>query len=380
MTAWTQPFDISYFDPSPPPSPSHSSSPSPGTLPSHLLPISPPAPHRRAPHPPSWKPRRRRSRHLRMRSPAHSGLFTVCEVDESDSGMEPGRFSIRLTPSPSDMSLATLSSPDAPEDIESSSLSEESTGLATPSIELDDPFSFDADEAWNEEQVLREMRFEESGRYHAALRDINKPRRPPRLDLTFSSINNHTTNKVARHPFAAGYMIDQEDDLPTPRTRSSPVVRQLQPALPILAGDEWREKVLRTPRTPVDLSGVLQDLLSTCGESSDEDDRSRPTTLSFPLPPARSPSIELRTPVTPPPISRTLFPSTPTRTTTRELVKPNFKGDHSFLQAMSAGDPAMASPVSSISSGSASSGSSGSRGLPRRKGLPDQWMALRDSF
>ncbi|EIW71180.1 hypothetical protein TREMEDRAFT_60113 [Tremella mesenterica DSM 1558] len=47
-----------------------------------ILPTSPPVPHRRAPKPPIYKPRRHRKRHLRMFEPARSGLFTVCEEEE----------------------------------------------------------------------------------------------------------------------------------------------------------------------------------------------------------------------------------------------------------------------------------------------------------
>ena len=61
------------------------------------LPISPPAPHRRAPKPPTFTPRRRRGRHMPIREPALSGLFTVTEEAEPCSPVSP-KASTRSTP------------------------------------------------------------------------------------------------------------------------------------------------------------------------------------------------------------------------------------------------------------------------------------------
>ncbi|WWC68062.1 uncharacterized protein I206_101981 [Kwoniella pini CBS 10737] len=46
------------------------------------IPISPPAPHRKAPRPPVYSPRRIRPRHINMKEPAQLGLFTVLETEE----------------------------------------------------------------------------------------------------------------------------------------------------------------------------------------------------------------------------------------------------------------------------------------------------------
>ncbi|OCF33874.1 hypothetical protein I316_04586 [Kwoniella heveanensis BCC8398] len=162
---------------------------------SSLIPISPPAPHRKAPKPPNYSPRRDRPRHIHMREPASCGLFTVAEDEEdetmdeyeSDVSLSVGTFSLMYdlpsavpsseifpsptsTPSPETRSyrLDKRRSADVPRDVDEemeevealnrlswSSRDSSSTatitegetdsecrGLTTPKMENDDPFGW----------------------------------------------------------------------------------------------------------------------------------------------------------------------------------------------------------------------------------------------
>ncbi|WVF69671.1 hypothetical protein IAT40_004450 [Kwoniella sp. CBS 6097] len=162
---------------------------------SSLIPISPPAPHRKAPKPPTYSPRRHRPRHIQMREPASCGLFTVAEDEEdemmeeyeSDASISIGSFSLMYdlpsavpsseifpspssTPSPETRSyrLGKRRDADVPRDIDEdmdevealnrlswSSRDSSSTatmtegetdsecrGLTTPNMENEDPFGW----------------------------------------------------------------------------------------------------------------------------------------------------------------------------------------------------------------------------------------------
>ncbi|WVQ98177.1 hypothetical protein IAU59_005299 [Kwoniella sp. CBS 9459] len=162
---------------------------------SALMPISPPAPHRKAPKPPSYSPRRNRPRHIEMREPASCGLFTVAEDEEdrmsedyeSDASASDGTFSLMYdlpsavpssdifpspvsTPSPEARSyrLGKRRAADVPHDVDEdmeevealnrlswSSRDSSSTatmtegetdsecrGLTTPNMENEDPFGW----------------------------------------------------------------------------------------------------------------------------------------------------------------------------------------------------------------------------------------------
>lgn len=157
---------MSWFAQPPTPIPSSSSTFTSTVYPSPSS-SSASAPRRRAPHPPYYVPRRTRPRHIRMREPAFSGLFTVSELDEmaaagfdvsararsrSHSGSETGAsvglglgigvqagidmnlemdvdLDFDLGPTSSSSSMSTLST--------------DSDSIATPSIHDDDSFFVD---------------------------------------------------------------------------------------------------------------------------------------------------------------------------------------------------------------------------------------------
>ena len=337
-----------------------------------------------------------------MREPAYCGLFTVCEADERDTAPLslaelPGKrfpFTIpsaaassEVFPSPS----VTSREMDLPRDVEMddgeemrrrlswSSETDESVGAATPDIEEEDPFSLDY--AWEgmpvdddtydsamSAEVYETVMIDED-----VIATSSRHRRPPPLEL----VKYH-------HPFSAASLSDEPDPLITPRTSSIRITpASLLPALPILSPTRWHSQSPSTPTfkrrshrrnspdDPVDLVSALEDLLSSCGEplSSDSEDEIETSTLSFPLPPSRTPlsaDFDLRTPRTPEKNSRVTFPSPPSTPGPTERLRPKLKGDHSFLQSMSRRD----SPSSSV--GSSSSG----RSLPGRGKLPSDWMGF----
>ncbi|ORX33962.1 hypothetical protein BD324DRAFT_653660 [Kockovaella imperatae] len=371
---------------------------------------------RKAPRPPQYRHRRKRSRHMRFKDPAHSGLFTLTEVMEEEE-VRPVAYatpSISRTPSavPSStcfpcpsprVELSTTSDVLAVGEMEEIVLEETSTEEEVP---CSPPFVFD--------ELIPET--------------LARPsRRPPPLDLSKKPLSRYRS-----HPFASSHPPSE----PRPLSDSS-----LLSPLPILSPGVFRARQ-RSASTPspqeetafkmarpledirpphsrhetssatssrgsdVDLESVLQELLASCGEISPrfsqdysedwtvfvEKGNERPLSCqsltseascdmaSFPLPPARqlgSPialSPLLVTPVTPPETTCNPFDSPVTRTSERGTSwRPKLSSTHSFLQAMSRNEEML--PASPTPSGStSSSGSSGSR-LPKRKGLPEMWLA-----
>ncbi len=305
------------------------------------LPTSPPAPHRRAPNSPTYSPRRSRPRHIRMHPPERNGLFTLCEADESDSESV---FSFNLPSATASSDILPLEL-DVPCDVDEEEmmsngghrLSRSSTNegdLATPNLEEEDPFSL--------EYTWQDMPAE--GRCELPVHASRYPCRPPPLELRY------------HHPFSAAALTEAL----TPRLKTT---RQpsLLPALPIIPPTSPTTPRSR-PSDDVNLVSALEDIISSCGERYPGE----VTALSFPLPPARSP--ELRTPTTPSPRPRTLYPPPPPCQAKKEDSWPLSRGDHSFLNSLSRGGSD--SPASS-------SGSNGSRrSLPERKGLPVGWMGF----
>jgi hypothetical protein len=302
-----------------------------------LIPISPPAPHRRAPRPPTYTPRRSRSRHIRMREPARCGLFTVCEVDESESDEDPFRslssgstYSLSI-PSPRGFSEMPYSSPqthslDLPRDVDmddeilvyrartpdslsslnrlswgtsdscpaaSSDASEaaESDGVMTPCLEEEDPFRY----SMVDSPLDLDLQIEPKDcKAITSVFTPPRPRRPPPLDL-----------QRFAHPYRSSVVA--ESDVPTPCS-SSLYHDSLLPSLPILAPAEWdRKRATSSPRPSrktskrrqrpasssedsINLVSALEELLRSCGEdfsSWSSDEESYDQHISFPLPPAR---------------------------------------------------------------------------------------------
>ncbi|KAK4687272.1 hypothetical protein P7C73_g2853, partial [Tremellales sp. Uapishka_1] len=322
-----------------------------------LLPISPPAPHRRAPRPPTYTPRRSRARHIRMQEPARCGLFTVSELDEVELSSRANQAQ-RL-------SWATIST-----------ASGGSGGLETPDEDEDESESA----RWQSEddthiglcEALRK-----SFGWDVEDGSTTKPRRPPPLNLDFA------------HPYRTSTLSTDSESVVTPRScssgsssssssacTSSPASSiSLLPSLPIYDSPEWKSSFPSSPTTPtpvfkapkapsgrpVDLVSALEDLLTSCGE---EKANLEELSLSFPFPPS-----------TPPRRLASLPKSRPT-SIKREPKEYRLMGDHSFLQSLSIGqDVQLAGPSPQSPSGRPAStppsGIQASRGLPRRSPLPD---------
>lgn len=309
----------------------------------------------------------------------------------------------------------------------SASTTSESDCAATPNSELDDPFFVDVPLDVDETDIDTSYATFLAGLVVPA---AQRPRRPPPLDLSRT------------HPYAYSAEINRwsaDVELATPKSSRG----HLLPALPIDSPAQYRarreaispgtfkaHKAPASPTSPVrpsrkarsapppasaradpfDLLSALENLLASSGEDEDElqllsgvstaqpRSRSNAAYTSFPLPPPRTPLLspasasssssfstvgEPMTPRTPrhhgslPPM-----PPSPAHSAAaaRPLVKPEFKGDHSFLFAMSGvsanvpGTPAITSqrPDSRGSSKSVSSTSS-SKQLPQRSRLPREW-------
>ncbi|KAL7419382.1 hypothetical protein Q5752_006220 [Cryptotrichosporon argae] len=306
------------------------------------LPVSPPAPHRRAPRPPTYQPRRPRSRHMRMLEPALVGLFTVCEADEDAAAVfactapAPTRFSASTFTSQIDFSrprswasISDLGScPTATDGGSGSDWEGAEPEPATPSVEDDDPFerarawtdSIDDDDG--DDGAAADALAHAIAALGASIKTVPppiRPRRPPPLDL--SAFREQPPVRSPRTPITPS---------PAPAAASA----GLLPALPIgpvrrkrsarRAGSPCTPTVRRrrassespaysssspcSPQSPVDLSSALRDLLVSCGEDdglsasslfeSDEEDAKLPA-LSFPLPPSRASPSSSPPPLTP---------------------------------------------------------------------------------
>ncbi|WVQ83161.1 hypothetical protein IAT38_005299 [Cryptococcus sp. DSM 104549] len=293
----------------------------PDTSFSFLLPISPPAPHRRAPRPPKASTKRRTGRHIQMREPSQCGLFTVSELPEGESTV----YECMEEDFPQDVSgdegmgdctfLQTPSASPSPNPDNGSW----GTELATPLGEGEDPFGA----GWT---TIPLGGCETGKDFEMAVADANRPpitppqaqplfaplqvaskstsrlRRPPPLTLTTrfslpppSAATSAATPALSGHPFSAISAADSE--LLTPRSGISPATSTLMPALPIVAQGEWSTKCGGSPTTPtrkswkrharsdsaeatrarkrhspddtVDLAMALEELLASCGESVD---------------------------------------------------------------------------------------------------------------
>lgn len=305
--------DLSWFN-----SPSLPSSSSFGT-PRPFLPVSPPAPHRRAPAPPAFSPRRRRARHMRLSEPASKGLFTLKEVDETEPGdliyrygrsvNSPSMRSVRLLSARASSELLSPSpirpSMDLPQDVREDGEEElvvmenrlswvsastttngtttESSAPPTPNFEMeDDPFFVDVPLDVDAADLDTSYTTFLAG----LLPPQSRPRRPPPLDLSRT------------HPYAYSADINRwstEVSLSTPKTTTPPSTQiALLPPLPILSPKEYMERQEpKTPRTPkprvqtrkahsappgasvrpdsdpFDLVSALENLLASCGEPDD---------------------------------------------------------------------------------------------------------------
>ncbi|KAK6903600.1 hypothetical protein I203_107105 [Kwoniella mangroviensis CBS 8507] len=275
-------------------------------------PISPPAPHRRAPRPPVYSPRRNRARHINMKEPAQLGLFTVLEFEEDVHRMMEVEESRNLnilyslpwaapsseifpSPSPSPSPSHGRSSPinvprDIDEDMEmdeklnrlswsskgsltsqaTSSLTEgESEGflISTPLLENEDPFgwsniplhdgsdSFEPDIEMTEDTIGGHLfNTQSQSRPTITLAESIKSgstRRPPPLALNLST--RFLTPTTNRTPTSANMLSAISNastvDSDLIITPKTANTPGLLPALPILSSIEWASKVY-SPTTP----------------------------------------------------------------------------------------------------------------------------------
>ena len=355
-----------------------------------------------------------------MSAPERYGLFTLCEVDEkyeSESESEPGfafhlpsaNASSEILPSPPASLYARDNEMDFPQDVEGEELlvdihrlSWSTTGsnrtsdiaeteLATPDLELEDPFSLEytwqdmpADAAYETVDFDTQL---ETNKPKVAFRPPHvTPRRPPPLDLA-----------SYHHPFSAASIAHLEV-MTTPRSSTQPRPSALLPALPILPSSRPHAQPIPpspiTPRTHLisrerdahdhaDLNSALEDLLSSCGEQksaiftlplSDHPcgaGSDTPTASSFPLPPTRSSALRIG--ITPSPKARKICPPPPPCQSRRDDIwHPTLRGDHSFLSCLSRAE--------FCSSGSSEGSGRSARSLPERKALPGGWMSSEDGL
>lgn len=325
---------------------------------SHLtIPITPP---RKAPAPPTYSPRRRRARHIRMKEPAKSGLFTLEEEEFEAMSQEEKKKQKR---SSWGWSSAFSFSPSGSED-----------ELATPVHERADPFDMPLDVDMEVDIEVHtpidstpysifsspSSQLDTQPTLGSSLSSSSfRPRRPPPLNLS-----------VITDPFA----LASSEYTPTNAKHH----HHLLPALPILSPEEYSATTASSRR--LDLDAVFEDLLSTCGESIP----------AFPMPPPRSPDTPtLQTPTTPPPRRYLQCPGAPgpKDRSTRKLkglgiALPDvqqspimgMRGDHSFLYSLSRESEASPRTASSSSSPSSrESTRSKSKTLPKRSNLPLHW-------
>jgi hypothetical protein len=284
----------------------------------------------------------------------------------------------------------------------------------------------------------RGVRMEDQGRQRLPIETHGRPRPPPlNLDFSryrhpfCISPEPETTLLTPRSSISRPSTFTHLDVFDLYRSSSGSVSPPSPPALargsllpahPILSSDEWAAESPLTPtvRTKresrlgldslekaqhVDLVSVLEDLYTSCGEDSSDPEMDSPASaqnvtarkLEFPLPPFRS-TLRLSTssgpysPRTPP------MPHTPPRTSQSAHPTPALadafapksrsrsyrpgvfgleNGDHSFLRSLSMSDEGGVGggEHKSRRSGSMTSSSgSGGRRLPKRAGLPGDWM------
>ncbi|WVR04722.1 hypothetical protein IAU60_001733 [Kwoniella sp. DSM 27419] len=255
--------------------------------------LSPPVPHRRAPKPPTYSPRRDRPNHINMREPASCGLFTVTENDEEDVFLSITTTASSLmyhSPSAvpsSEIFPSRASSPrlDIPriagveDDLEwveklnrlswssfgsseTSNLTEgdtddESRGVTTPNLAVgrdEDPFEWpcaqfsdapDADVEMAESIVRGRLRTPPAMSKQPTLAEsIRGPRRPPALSLTtkFLSPLFGTTPRSAKNLFstASDASSVDSDRLVSPAT--APTTASLLPSVEIVSPIEWESR------------------------------------------------------------------------------------------------------------------------------------------
>ncbi|WWD21585.1 hypothetical protein CI109_106071 [Kwoniella shandongensis] len=295
-----------------------------------VLPISPPAPHRKAPQPPTYSPRRRRARHIRMREPAQCGLFTVSEIPE-DETMVLDNGSTFSTP----VKRRSLTAMETPEDVEDdgslnrlswSSSVTDTEGMVTPHLESEDPFGWETiplggdvkmeernnnDTTSDDPFFLPEIKIDSTSH----LTKSTRPRRPPPLTLStkFLTTLPSLSTPLSSNPASATTTSPADSEcLITPRSLATPTDATLLPSLPIVSGNEWMMSCMMTdlaspttptrpsskkyqsvskstfnklpsvpssssshvrrhsPRSHVDLASAFEDLLNSCGEHVEE--------------------------------------------------------------------------------------------------------------
>jgi len=357
-------YDFTFQSPSPLPSPTY---PAPST------------PHRKAPSPPAYSPRRARARHIRMQEPAKLGLFTVEEESNpsSRSWYRSSNLSTpsSLTPSSTTSTCSSSSSEDGDRD-----------EVSTPLMEQQDPFALSFP----------------SPLYTTPR--TTSPRSTPVSVPTLAAAVNAGTFRPRRPPPLALSLITGSGTEYTPDVNSpTPMSMMLAPALPIhnrprVRSPNKRHSPDSESDSEVDLVSALEELLTTCGEdlSDSGSEASFEAGDMFPLPPTRydeTTTIHLRSPSTPRrQVVQGQAPSAPKQKSRKVSASMSGMrvGGHSFLQGLGLGLSSdeeqgprsiSASTSASASSGSpttssrssSSTSSSSSRSLPRRAGIPMEW-------
>lgn len=319
------------------------------------LPITPP---RKAPAPPVYAPRRQRARHIKMKPPAKSGLFTLEEEDEqlqAFAGLGKRRSSSSVA-STSGVSLAPSTTSVSSGTSGSGSGSEEEP--ETPYNELMDPFALPTDV-----EMAMEMDIEVRTPIHPTISGYTpcssyytytydypsplalstsktmpmpmptlaaslstssfKPRRPPPLNLSVITVPHfHLITEQNRTPTLPHHRSGSKSGRSRRREKE-----ELMPSLPILSPEEYSatssSSSSRGMGMGMDLDEVFDELLMSAGETEVE--------MLFPLPPPRSPrssssrsqqarssrprqespstpmTPDLATPTTPPAMGRSLY-------------------------------------------------------------------------
>ena len=239
---------------------------------------------RKAPRPPQYKHRRRRSRHIRFKDPAHSGLFTLTEVKEEDEEEEEMEEIISLAPSSAPVSRVPSAAPSSAcfpfpsprleaviadefhagiqdEEMEEIMLDEE--------IKEDDPAPSTPAKRWTIDvsptqtvidQLSSSFVFDDKVETAAQASESTEftskaARRPPPLDLSQPPRKRRPTSWYRHHPFAAPRPLFTEAQL-SDESQPLPDSSLLSP-LPLVSPGVFRARQ-RSVSTPSPKSGVFE--------------------------------------------------------------------------------------------------------------------------
>ena len=228
-----------------------------------------PASPRKAPRPPQYKHRRRRSRHIRFKDPSHSGLFTLTEgKEEEEEEEEEMAEGVSLALSSAPISRIPSAAPSSEimldEDVKSDGL-EPSTLIKEWTVDLpSSPPTTAIIDQLSPSFALDEKLETPTQPSQPTAVAVKAPRRPPPLNLSQPPRKRRPTSWYRHHPFAAPRLLFNEAQL-SDESQPLPDSSLLSP-LPVLSPGVFRARQ-RSASTPSPKSGAFDQSASCSSEN-----------------------------------------------------------------------------------------------------------------